>query len=1285
MYLQKNFFVVKNRRGVFVSSFKVRRLAILVCSTAFLLALFLFSSGFAEAIEKSGGDFVDNSNSSILSTHDKDGDGISDTDEDMLGTNKSDKYGDKDNDGLYDFEEYLDYYGTPNITSDTPKYNYDDNDSRVTGLLDIYDRFGLDSNKDGYLRDTVFTEQNGGFTNYLLWNVTFDGTYAGGSERQSVTYSNNVLDTVTFSGDAAGGSSSGVVTYNNNVLDTVTFGGVRAGGSWFSGITYSNNVLDAVTFSGSYAGGNVQGGAVSHSDNTFTNVAFSGTYAGGSSGNSAVSHSDNTFTNVSFSGENAGGSVGGAVSHSRNTFTNVSFSGKGAGGSSSGVVTYLDNTLSNTTFSGWNAGGSGMNSLTYEDNNFADVHFLKTEISTDNEYGDSGISINGSTLYKSNTFERVQFAQFVAGRADYALTVVGNTMVAGSDAYDSDLDGVRDIFEFLNGYDLFLADRDNDGLSDKWELEYGTAAGVNRDDTANAAELSSDKDRDGLSLLQEAQLNTNPGDSDTDGDLLPDGWEFRYRTAAGVNLTDAASRAELSNDEDGDGLSLLQEAQLNTSPSDSDTDGDLLPDGWEFKYRATDGVSPADAATKAELSNDTDGDGLNISEEARLNTNPSDSDTDGDLLPDGWEFRYRAANGVNLTVAANAAALYIDEDGDGLSLLQEAQLNTSPLDFDTDGDLLPDGWEFRYMIIDGINPTVAATDAVLSSDEDDDGLSLLREALFNTHPSDPDTDDDFLPDGWEFRYMTVDGVDPVIVATDAVLSSDEDGDGLSLLREAQLNTNPSDSDTDGDGIPDDVEIDLMLDPTNASTDGVTNDGLLDADYDGLFNRLEIQLGSNPNNNDSDGDGFPDGYEYSSGLSILENDAGGDLDEDNLNNSYEYILGLLVNNSDTDDDGLPDGYEVLNNLNANFAGDASSDKDGDGWTNLEEFMEDTDPCDLLSYPSESLGQSLFHLVNNNIYDTGIRRDTFVPIAVVLVLMFALLLIFVFYKVFVGGGSLGDKAVNTNKQSLDLDTKRLEINYSNTSLIEESVELLDVRPLRYEQAVEQLSKIQKQRPGLSSLRQSLATNIAEVQSEVDRLKLLLAEAIREAELKRAAEEKARQEAEAKLKAERAAEDKAKKEAEAKLKAEDKAKKEAEAKLKAEDKAKKEAEAKLKAEDKAKKEAEAKLKAEDKAKKEAEAKLKAEDKAKKEAEAKLKAEDKAKKEAEAKPKPKKEVEAKPKPKKEAKAKPKPKKEAKAKPKPKKEAKAKPKPKKEAKAKPKPKKEAKAKPKAEEKTKKE
>ncbi len=48
------------------------------------------------------------------------------------------------------------------------------------------------------------------------------------------------------------------------------------------------------------------------------------------------------------------------------------------------------------------------------------------------------------------------------------------------------------------------------------------------------------------------------------------------------------------------------------------------------------------------------------------------------------------------------------------------------------------------------------------------------------------------------------------------------------------------------------------------------------------------------------------------------------------------------NTDADDDGMSDGWEVLYELNARFAGDASLDPDGDGFTNLEEYALGLNP-------------------------------------------------------------------------------------------------------------------------------------------------------------------------------------------------------------------------------------------------------------------------------------------------------------------------------------------------------
>lgn len=95
--------------------------------------------------------------------------------------------------------------------------------------------------------------------------------------------------------------------------------------------------------------------------------------------------------------------------------------------------------------------------------------------------------------------------------------------------------------------------------------------------------------------------------------------------------------------------------------------------------------------------------------------------------------------------------------------------------------------------------------------------------------------------------------------------------------------------------------------------------------------------------DNDGDGIPRWWEKQHNTSDDDPaDASSDPDLDELTNLQEFLNGTDPDKIDTDDDGMPDGYEIgILGLNPK-EDDGSEDLDKDGKTNLEEFLDGTDP-------------------------------------------------------------------------------------------------------------------------------------------------------------------------------------------------------------------------------------------------------------------------------------------------------------------------------------------------------
>ena len=148
---------------------------------------------------------------------------------------------------------------------------------------------------------------------------------------------------------------------------------------------------------------------------------------------------------------------------------------------------------------------------------------------------------------------------------------------------------------------------------------------------------------------------------DTDGDGMPDQWEATYQ----LNSSDPS---DANRDEDGDGLTNLQEFQLGTNPRCWDTDGDGMSDLWEREH----GLDPRSAADR---DSDADGDGLLNCQEYNAGTDPNLSDTDGDGLPDGWE----VTNGLCAFSASGDQGASGDPDQDGMSNLDEYRQGGNPL------------------------------------------------------------------------------------------------------------------------------------------------------------------------------------------------------------------------------------------------------------------------------------------------------------------------------------------------------------------------------------------------------------------------------------------------------------------------------------------------------------------------------------------------------------------------------------------------------------------------------
>jgi len=550
---------------------------------------------------------------------------------------------------------------------------------------------------------------------------------------------------------------------------------------------------------------------------------------------------------------------------------------------------------------------------------------------------------------------------------------------------------IADAAMFVPDLDL-NPDTDGDGLPDGYEEQVG----LNPDVSDSAL----DSDNDGLSNLEEYNLGTNPllGDSDADG--LPDGWEVGNNfnpldkndgTVTTVTFTsgNVLSYGGSTQDVNVNGYEILDGGQtlrlnLNTWKAvnlpitvsnnllikyDVLSDGQL-PEVYGIGLDRDTGVSPesswqnggsqlwglqnhleqpgqgwkshairpspqlsgsynylafigdADAAQQSRVSYrnvrigpDNDRDGLFNNEEFALGTDPSNPDSDGDGMPDGLEL----AQGLDPRVDDSL----LDADGDGLLNSQEYARGTGIQNADTDSDGLPDGWEVDY----GLNPLNAA----------DGNVTLLAFTLANVR-SYGGSNQDLNPTGYEIldngQTLRLTGNTwkavnlPITVSNNLLIKYDvlSDGQqpevyGIGLDRDTGVS--PESSWQNGGSQPWGLQNHLRWPGQGWQNHAIHPSTQLSGSYN-----FVAFIG------DADA-------AQQSRVSYRNVRIGPDNDRDGLFNNEEFALGTDPTNPDSDGDLMADGWESRYGLNP-LVSNAGGDLDGDGWTNLEEFVNRSDP-------------------------------------------------------------------------------------------------------------------------------------------------------------------------------------------------------------------------------------------------------------------------------------------------------------------------------------------------------
>ena len=527
----------------------------------------------------------------------------------------------------------------------------------------------------------------------------------------------------------------------------------------------------------------------------------------------------------------------------------------------------------------------------------------------------------------------------------------------------------------------------------------------------------------------------NPFSNDSDLDGMPDGWEIAH----GLDPTDPYDRDE---DLDVDGINLnpftddlidhnwtnLDEYRYiastpdgwnGTDPRLADTDGDGLLDGAEYwgwffdetnftcHYEVGEYVCDQTAGDLAAQVYAVGYPGTQASGGTDRTTDPTNSDSDGDGMPDGWEILNRRWLGTEFHGGnewsmdpRDPTDAYEDADGDGLTNLCEYQwelllqdvlenglpshgesaeaavdwVKIDPNNPDSDGDSLPDGWESRYSCSwsvsnIGINP-LNGSDALSNPDGDGYDVNLdgnisadeefnnwMEYHIQHAQVFGNNTDDGTpLPEGFSTALWNATWLSSASRPFGEFASPTVTGSVPGMILEDKGSANPLSADSDGDGMPDGWEVYFArwdafdslwtLNPVNES------DVFLDPDGDGMTNWEEYNSISAVKSETDSNQTSPQYHPFKLGNSIILTPwatASGTPSFGAYLTPEQYAISGPTcdpNDSDTDNDGLLDGIELLFTqwnstfenwtLNPLVSGDGGADGDQDALTDRQEL-------------------------------------------------------------------------------------------------------------------------------------------------------------------------------------------------------------------------------------------------------------------------------------------------------------------------------------------------------------